>query len=138
MVSIRKAPPGSGETLRALHSLTLPGDVHEDYTQGTWWLAYDQGEPVAFAGMRQARTWSTAAYLCRAGVLASHRGQGLQRRLIRARVAEARRAGFKQVITTTFENPASANNLIREGFLTYLPQTPWGADGTVYWLKGLT
>lgn len=134
-VSIR--PSTATDTLRQLHAECLPDDVHEDYSEGHWWVATEGGKAVGFAGVRPSRSWPQAAYLSRAGVLPSHRGQGLQRRLIRVRVALAKRQGFTHCITTTFENPASANNLIREGFLTYLPATPWGAEGTIYWIKRL-
>lgn len=134
---LQRAPASARETLRALHTLTFPHDVHEDYREGTWWIVRDNGHPVGFAGMRPARSWPHAAYFSRAGVLPSHRGLGLQRRLIQARVVAARRQGFTCCITTTFENPVSANNLALAGFAPYLPEAPWGADGTTYWLKPL-
>lgn len=136
--TIRRAGSGDLETLRALHALTFPADPHENYSAGLWWLVLDGVDPVGFAGLRTARTDPRAAYFCRAGVLPSHRGLGIQGRLIRTRLAAAKKAGYARVITTTYENPASANNLIRAGFLTYLPKAPWGAAGTIYWLKSLT
>jgi GNAT superfamily N-acetyltransferase len=76
-------------------------------------------------------------YLCRAGVLESHRGRGLQKRLIRVRERKARKLGWTHVVTDTYENPASANSLIKCGFRSYLPRNPWGAKGVAYWIKRL-
>ena len=66
----------------------------------------------------------------RAGVRPDARGQGLQRRLIRARVAYAKREGFPEVWTYTSNyNVASSNNLIREGFTLWAPGS-WGGSST--------
>jgi GNAT superfamily N-acetyltransferase len=125
---------GAAEALAAMHTLTLPYDDHEPYDQGWWWIAFDEsGEPVGFAGMRPATTAQNSVYFSRCGVLSGHRGQGLQKRLLRARAAYARSLGMSAVITTTFENPPSANNLIRAGFRQYQPEAPWGQPGTCYW-----
>lgn len=124
-------------TLEALHVLCLPLDEIEDFTQGRWFLAYLDGEPVAFAGMRPAVTDPCAVYLSRCGVLQGHRGRGLQRRLIAARLRKAKALGFERAITTTYSNPASSNNLIHCGFRMYGPSAPWGADGTCYWRRDL-
>lgn len=115
----------------------FPVDVVEPPTEGTWWLVYFDGEPVGFAGMKPARTDRNAVYLSRSGVLPGHRGKGLQKRLIRARLAEAKRQGRTRAITTTFENPPSANNLIATGFRQYSPAEPWGPDGTAYWTRSI-
>jgi len=129
---------GAADTIAALHTLTFPSDAHEAYDEGWWWLAYDDtGEPVAFAGMRPAVTDPEAVYFSRCGVLSGHRGYGLQRRLLSARRAYARVLGASRVITTTYGNPASANNLIRAGFRMYTPDAPWGAEGTCYWRLSL-
>jgi GNAT superfamily N-acetyltransferase len=126
------------ETLRALHTLTFPYDDHEDYESGRWWLVLDGYEPVGFAGLRQALTEPAALYFSRCGVLASHRGQGIQKQLLRKRMSYARtRTDAAACISTTYKNTASANNLIRAGFRLYDPESPWGSDGTLYWRKEL-
>lgn len=126
------------EALRALHTLTFPLDSQEDYSEGWWWLVYLDGEPVAFAGMRHAYTETDAVYLSRCGVLSGHRGHGLQRRLLAVRLRLARSIGFVAVVTTTYDNPASGNNLIRAGFRLYTPDSPWACPGTNYWRKPVT
>ena len=125
------------ETLYSLHELTFPGDEHVDYSQGLWWMVFDQGEPVAFAGLRLLDEEPHAAYMNRCGVLSTHHGHRLQVRLVSARLRFARRLGLKVVITTTYENPRSSNNLIRAGFRMYWPPTQWGAAGTNYWQRQL-
>jgi GNAT superfamily N-acetyltransferase len=65
--------------------------------------------------------------------LPSHRGQGVQKRLIRARIRQARALGWNWLITDTYLNPASANSLIATGFKMYEPSQPWGAKQTLYW-----
>lgn len=132
---VLRARPEHAETLRALHTLTFPLDDHEDYSQGHWWIVWDGYEPVAFAGMRPAITDPRASYLSRCGVMTSHRGQGLQQKLLAGRLRHAKALGFSRAISTTYQNTVSANNLIRAGFRLYDPPSPWGSEGTLYWRK---
>jgi GNAT superfamily N-acetyltransferase len=136
-VRLRRVRPGEVGRLRYLHDLLFPVDHQPDFTAGTWFLALSGNELVGFAGFQLEPSWPGAAYLCRAGVMPQFTGRGLQRRLIRVRERAARAQGLTRSFTTTYENPASANNLIREGYSTYLPAVPWGAPGTIYWRKTL-
>lgn len=102
-----------------------------------WWVAFRDGEPVGFCGVQRARTEPGSAYLSRAGVLQSARGNGLQRRFLRCRERWARDQGMEAAITYTLPtNYPSMNNLIASGYRTcagsYL-----GSD-VVYWRKRLT
>lgn len=104
----------------------------------TWWIARNRHkEPLAYAGIKDLAE-PGGAYLCRAGVLPIARGLGLQKRLIRVRLAWARRNGRFWVCTDTRQNPASANSLIACGFKSYEPADPWGDQFTVYWIKKIT
>jgi GNAT superfamily N-acetyltransferase len=121
-------------TLAVLQQKCLPGDTPSDTTTGWWWIVYDAlNLPCAFAGLIPSVRWTDTGYLCRAGVLSSHRGQGVQKRLIRARIRQARALGWEWLITDTYQNPASANSLIATGFKMYEPSQPWGAKETLYW-----
>ncbi len=91
-----------------LQRLTLPSDSPCTLAGAMWWLVYDDSQPVAFAGLRRSAQFCDAGYLCRAGVAASHRGQGLQRRLIQVRENQARKSGWKWLLTDTYCNPPSA------------------------------
>lgn len=119
------------EVLRALHTLTFPADEQPSWVaSGLAWITYDQGEPVAFlyAEPQSDRSW----YFSRVGVMPAARGQGLQRKLMRLM---QRALKDKVLFSTTYQNPASANNFVREQWMTYLPVDPWGCPDTIYWRK---
>ena len=120
--------------LARLQKQCLPHDDPISTTTGFWWIVYsEEGVPVAFAGLVRSRRWSDCGYLCRAGVLPAHRGHGLQKKLIRVRIRQARALGWNWLITDTYDNPASSNSLIARGFKLFDPTNPWGADKTLYW-----
>lgn len=123
--------------LDVLQHLALPCDKPADTRRGFWWVAEVRGEPAAFAGMYPSAQWGDAFYLCRAGVLPEFRGQGLQKRLIRARAEFARRAGARWLITDTTANPPSVNSLVCCGFRLYEPARPWANNRALYWRKAL-
>lgn len=96
------------------------GDDPADLSNAAWWLVWDGDRPVAYAGLGHwphLPAYSDIAYLRRCGVLKAYRGRQLQRRLIDVRVRAARRLGLSRAVTyTSYENAASANNLIAAGF----------------------
>jgi GNAT superfamily N-acetyltransferase len=123
-------------------------DVAPDIGEHTaWWVAFDEsGAPVAYAG---AMMWEPdqAMYMHRAAVMLSARGNGLQRRLVRARERWGRANGAALSYTyTSASNLASANNLIRCGYTLWAP-SQWcgqrdparGANGHswLYWQRRL-
>lgn len=120
--------------LSVLQKKCLPFDTPFDTNYGYWWTVTDAlGNHCAFAGLVHSVRWGDAGYLCRAGVLPSHRGYGVQKKLIRVRIRQAKALGWNWLITDTYENPASSNSLISCGFKLFEPSIPWGADGTLYW-----
>lgn len=123
--------------LKALHLQTFDPDEAPmgDFSDGYWWIAYLDKEPVAFAGICKAFRHSHVGYFSRVGVLKKHRGHALQRRLMRCLEAKARRVGWSQIITDTRFNNPSANNLIAAGYRLYTPPEPWGIRETLYWTK---
>lgn len=103
-----------------------------------WWIAWEGDKPIAFAGLRpcQEKVNEGLATLTRCGVVKDYRGQGIQKKLIRARVAYARRLGIKQVVTYVKKwNLASANSLIRVGFKLYGGK--WGGKGALHFERSL-
>lgn len=120
-----------------LHATCWPGrsDTYWD-EDAEWWVVEDHtGGSVAFGGLRTSKD-ELGAYLCRSGVHPLVRGQGLQRKLIKARETWARKQGLKFLTTdTVFGNYHSANNLIASGFRMFNPISPWGADDSSYWRK---
>lgn len=101
---------------------------------GYWWIAYSGKTPVAFAGLKKSRQWDGCGYLCRVGVVPSHRGKGLQRRLIQVRRRYAKNnLRWRWLVTDTTGNHVSGNNLISSGFRLYNPVNPWGPKDAIYW-----
>lgn len=137
-VSAVDAEDGATSALLQYLQLTiLPYDVPQEIAGGRWWIAYDGDHAVAFAALHPSSQWGDAGYLSRAGVMPSHRGQGLQRRLLRVRERHARNHGWNWLVTDTRLNPASANNLIACGYKIFMPSKPWAAPEATYWKKGL-
>ena len=117
-----------------LQKKILPSDNIYKPDRGHWWIAYAaDGKPVAFAGLVRSIKWTDTGYLCRAGVLDGYTGHGLQKRLILARVKQARKLGWNWLITDTTNNPASSNSLINAGFKIYTPANKWSFRNAIYW-----
>lgn len=108
----------------------------------SWWIAFEvlEGgilEPVGCGGMLHSAIEENTFYLNRSYVDKEHRGHGLQRSLIKARVARARELGGVYATSDTYDNPHSANNLIACGFRAYNPESRWRAPATMYWRLAL-
>ena len=126
------------DVLADLHYLTFfDRACIPEFDWGHWWLAYQEGMPVAFAGVVPSTHASNAGYFCRVGVLEKHAGNMLQLRLMRALEWRARRNGWSSIISDTTDNLASANNFIRAGYRLYRPETPWAWPNTLYWRKSI-
>ena len=136
-MQIKRANLQSAEAqnvLSALQLICLPYDKPYPTNTGWWWIATNNDcEPIGFAGVVPSMRWADTGYFCRAGVVPDARGKGLQKRLIRVRIRQAKVNGWRWLITDTNENPASSNSLINTGFKLFEPSNPWGADNTLYW-----
>ena len=132
-MAITLKPSRDFRLIEQLERESFPGDEPYNVRSAKWWLAYHDGHLAGFAGAKVI-LGSRAVYLCRAGVKSGHRGHRIQLRLIRARVAWARRLpDIDCVITYTLrENTASSNNLIRAGFKLYRPMVDWSGP-VLYW-----
>jgi GNAT superfamily N-acetyltransferase len=135
--AVNGADPDTADLLDEMQKTCLPADDLAETEYGYWWIAYDGEEPAAFCGLYHSRSVPGAGYLARAGVLPEYRGHGLQRRLIRVRERKARKLGMKTLVSDTFNNPQSSNNLIACGYRMYDPENPWGISGTCYWIKNI-
>jgi GNAT superfamily N-acetyltransferase len=124
-------------TINRMHKVCFPGAETYPIEWAEWWLARtEKGAPAGFAALR----WGTnegVGYLCRAGVIPAHRGQGLQKRLIKVREAYARKQGLIRIVSDTMNNYVSSNHLIDCGFRLFNPVTPWGNEGALYLRKEL-
>jgi GNAT superfamily N-acetyltransferase len=123
--------------LAELQRICLPYDQPLDTNFGSWWIASQDGRDIGSAGLVRSVSWIDCGYLCRAGVVPTHRGQGLQKKFIRVRIRQAKALGWKWLISDTTENPASANSLISCGFKMFEPSKPWGFKNSLYWRKKL-
>jgi GNAT superfamily N-acetyltransferase len=119
--------------LSALQKKCLPYDKPYDTTHGYWWIATSNGVDCGFAGLVYSSRWSDCGYLIRAGVVPNYRGRGLQKKFIRVRIRQAKTLKMNWLITSTYDNPASANSLISCGFKMFNPSQPWMARHTSYW-----
>lgn len=135
-----KCPPWVADLIVDLDAKCFPEDYRVKPEGAYWWIDEEKGVPVAFAGMKVcAADYNRGlGYLSRAGVLAKYRGQGRQRRLIHARVAQAGRLGLAEVVTYVMAaNLASANSLIGAGFRLYHPAERWGGKEALYFRRRL-
>lgn len=135
---IKKATEKDYGTIRKLHQQTFGGTAEMVSPDVGWWFIIWNGPtPVAFAGLTHGSRGANYGYFIRAGVLRSHRGHGLQRRLIKARLRQATELGLDYVVTDTTDNPWSGKNLQKSGFSPYEPREKWGLSNTIYWRKSL-
>lgn len=131
MISLR--PTEDIDEIKELHTLALPGDLWVG-DEHTFWLAREGRKPVGFCSAiyRPERGY---VFLSRSAVMLAARGQGLQRRMIRTRVAWAKRQGAREAITyTSLKNYESFVNLVKCGFRFYTPSVTYAGD-EVHYLK---
>lgn len=118
----------------------FPSDYRPVLENSLWWVVWCGKEPVGYAGLRvcEGAQNKGLGFLSRAGVIGKHRGRGLQKRLIRAREAEARALGLTELVTYVAHwNCASINSLAACGYKHYRPATKWGGKEAVYLRKRL-
>lgn len=117
----------------------LSTDAPCDPAIGHWFVAVDVASDQT-AGFAQLKVSALPGYgyLSRSGVYESHRGQGIQARLIRARERKARKLGLTHMVCdTSNNNHASSNSLIRCGYKLYEPKERWAFADGLYWIKRL-
>jgi GNAT superfamily N-acetyltransferase len=118
----------------------FPSDHRPVLESSLWWVVWRGKEPVAYAGLRVCEGAQNAGlgFLSRAGVQRAHRGRGLQKRLIRAREAEARALGLEELVTYVAHwNCPSINSLVACGYRFYRPLDKYGGAPSVYLRKRL-
>jgi GNAT superfamily N-acetyltransferase len=126
------------DDLRELQEPFVPVMPVVDTSDGWWWIAYHKRLPAAYLGVIVSTYYPDTLYFKRVGVLPEHRGNSLQRRLMRVMELFARRRGFIALVSDTTENPCSANNFISAGgWKLFEPEYPWAFSNTLYWRKDL-
>lgn len=127
---------GNKKWIEKIVNLYLSENYFEEIKHHIFWVGWCKGEKTSLSSMVVLE--DGLCYLSSTVVLPEFRGKRLQRRHIKARLAEAKKQGCKQVVTYThLKNYASANNLIKEGFLLYEPECKWAGYNQIYWLKTL-
>ena len=99
------------------------------------WIAYQGDEHDAVGFLYAEPMHDGSWYFSRVGVMPSARGCGLQREFMSRLEGWAKRVKVPTLVSTTYLNPHSANNFVREQWMTYLPAFPWGVADTIYWRK---
>jgi GNAT superfamily N-acetyltransferase len=128
------------KTILKLDRRCFPDDAHVNLDDAIYFLAIEAitKRPVAFGGIVMTNGgW----YLRRAGVLPSARKNGLQKRLIQARVrfAQTYRPDYPIITYTVHDNVPSQRALVSCGFVPFSPKDKYGGDSSVYWIhKGVT
>lgn len=131
------ARDGVRAILTTLQKECLPGDRLYFPENAVWWLMDHGPLHVGFASATPSLQHEKGIYLSRSGILPAYRGKGLQKRLIRTRLAWARKAGYKLAVSDTTDNGPSANNLIACGFKVYTPPVQYAYARTIYWKRRL-
>jgi GNAT superfamily N-acetyltransferase len=125
------------DDLRELQEPFVPTMPVVDTSEGWWWIAYYKRLPAAYLGAIVSTYYPNALYFKRVGVLPEHRGNNLQRGLMRVLEICARRNGFATLVSDTTDNTHSANNFIAAGWRLFEPEYPWAFSNTLYWRKDL-
>lgn len=130
---LRRWKQADSGPLRDMDAVCFPTDTSfwNDERYHWWAVSTDSGQMVAYAGLRidkeKVRTekrgrdddfeFVHVAHFTRAGVLPEYRGQGLQKLLIKARIAWCRRNSIVVIKTyTSSDNAASISSLKACGF----------------------
>ena len=122
----------------ALDEICFPSDTRINLTDSFWWIVWKGKDPVGFAGLRPCKNPCNdgVGFLCRVGVVQTHRGKVLKKRLIKVREQKAKRIGIKELVTYCVPwNCPSVNSLISCGYRLYRPGSYWGGGGSVYLRK---
>jgi len=117
---------------------TFPPLEPRHFTNGLWWLALLDAEPIGFAGMVPFEPFDRVGYFKRCYIMPGHHGHGLQLRLMAVRELRARQLGWSLLVSECGpDNQFSARNFMRAGFERCDPEQRWGAPHSLYWRKTL-
>lgn len=135
---------GHAMVLRYLNAQepSFPALKDNHLEQGYWWLARValSRDIIGFAGMVPMTPFDVDGYwFCkRAFVVPANRGMGLQRLFLRLRETKAAGIGARSLVgECAGDNRHSEANFLKAGFIHTIPEQPWGAPGSIYFVKRL-
>jgi GNAT superfamily N-acetyltransferase len=124
------------EAVKKLIKRIMPRDKL-DLSQNICWLVKEGDFPVGFCTLKLLPR-ENAVFLSLSGVLPSHRGNGIQRRMIHVRCVWAANHGYDMALTYTLkDNHPSIASLIKSGFHFYHPENAWVGRDVHYFQKDL-
>ena len=119
--------------LKELDAKVFPGCDNEFQPNRDWWVQLDYAQNiVAYCGCLYK---DRICVFVRAWVTKAHRNKGIHKKLIRVRIDKAHRNRCKSIVTYTVRNNyASANNLIKAGFLLHTPVYAYAGNDVMYFI----
>ena len=135
---LRRATPDDIEAIEAADRVCFPFDKPYMFAwdKNASWVAHDKEELVGYLSAHPLRNgiW----FFSRVGVMPSHRGQGLQRKLMTVMERHGRREGWREVVTYTVgRNGYSTANILEAGYRTYEPRKSYVGFQVVHLRKKL-
>jgi len=121
---------------RSIHDLLFEAETWDPNQAKAVWLVWNNSEPVGFCSIDETDMAPEAAFVSYIGLLASARGRGLGRRMVRTCTKWARDAGYSRIVSYTWvENVSSARSFLREGWEYFYPENT--ASGYIWFEKKL-
>lgn len=135
---IRRATPDDVEPIEVADRVCFPFDKAYMFAweKNVSWVAYEKDELVGYLSAHPLRNgvW----FFSRVGVMPSHRGQGLQRKLMAVMERHGRREGWREIVTYTVgRNGFSTANILASGYRTYEPRKSYVGFEVVHMRKKL-
>lgn len=135
---IRRAGPDDIEAIEQMDRVCFPFDKQYMFAweKNATWIAHDKTEPVAYLSAHPLRhgVW----FFSRVGVMPSHRGQGLQRKLMAVMEKHGRREGWHGIVTYCVgRNGHSIANILEAGYRTWAPRRSYVGFQVVHLRKKL-
>lgn len=122
------------ERLKSLDKRIFVDAYNEFKENREWWVIEDKGQIIAYCGSLYNQG---VCIFVRAWVYKDYRGKGLQSKMIKTRLKAARHC-YRVITYVAIDGVHSMNNLIKNGFLTYIPQYLYAGKGFIYFYKDIT
>ena len=141
---IRRATREDIEAIEAMDRVCFPFDAPYlfGWEKNVSWVACDERSktPHDCIGYLAAHPLRNGVwFFSRVGVMPSHRGQGLQRRLMTTMERHGRREGWNAIVTYTVGgNGWSTRNILAAGYRTYEPRKSYVGWEVVHMRKWLS